>query len=364
MNTITVTASGFALSGPLVAGEPVAVTVSGVEMADGAAPCLTIRARFPNALLASAALSLDANAGAWTGTLYTATKQTVLAFLTARADEARPVALELLDAEHSESIARISASMLNSSLLPTDNPPDAHGPEYLGVPGPEGPEGPEGPAGKDGKDGADGKDGSDGADGKDGSPGAAATVSVGTVTTLSPGSAATVTNSGTSAAAVFNFGIPQGAKGDPQTPYASNPAANGTASPGSSNDYARGDHVHPTDTSRASVDELRYALASTTPTVSGTSATVEVADRAINDFTVATGITSLTITPPAAVTGMARDFFCRVTLTDSSLPTVTLTGATIDIGATEITGMTQGVNLLMFTEIASGHWLASRRSAS
>ena len=111
-------------------------------------------------------------------------------------------------------------------------------------------------------------------------------------------------------------------------------------------------------------DAVRYALASKTPTVSGTSATVACEDRAINGFTVATGITSLTITPPAAVTGRARDFFCRVTLTDSSLPTVTLSGATIDIGATEVAGMTQGVNLLMFTEISSGHWLASRRSAS
>jgi hypothetical protein len=109
---------------------------------------------------------------------------------------------------------------------------------------------------------------------------------------------------------------------------------------------------------------LRYAFASPTPTVSGTAATVACEDRAINDFTVATGITSLTITPPAAVTGRARDFFCRVTLTDSSLPTVTLSGGTIDIGSTEVAGMTQGVNLLMFTEIASGHWLASRRSAS
>ncbi|MBQ1428054.1 MAG: hypothetical protein IIZ06_00150, partial [Kiritimatiellae bacterium] len=107
-----------------------------------------------------------------------------------------------------------------------------------------------------------------------------------------------------------------------------------------------------------------YAFASPTPSVSGTSATVACEDRSINDFTVATGITSLTITPPAAVTGRARDFFCRVTLTDSSLPTVTLSGETIDIGATEVAGMTQGVNLLMFTEIASGHWLASRRSAS
>ena len=111
-------------------------------------------------------------------------------------------------------------------------------------------------------------------------------------------------------------------------------------------------------------DYIRYAFSSPAPSVSGTSATVACEDRAINDFTVATGITSLTITPPAAVTGRARDFFCRVTLTDSSLPTVTLSGATIDIGASEVAGMTQGVNLLMFTEIASGHWLASRRSAS
>ena len=109
---------------------------------------------------------------------------------------------------------------------------------------------------------------------------------------------------------------------------------------------------------------LRYAFASPTPSVSGTSATVACEDRAINDFTVATGITSLTITPPADVTGRARDFFCRVTLTDSSLPTVTLSGGTIDIGASEVAGMAQGVNLLMFTEISSGHWLASRRSAS
>lgn len=144
MPTITVNASGFVLDGPLVAGEPAAVSVSGVEFAESPRPCVTIRARFPNALLASADLTFDENAGAWTGTLYTATKQTVLAFLTARADEARPVALELIDAEHSESVARVSVPMLNSSLLPTDNPPDAHGPEYLGVPGEKGDKGDEG----------------------------------------------------------------------------------------------------------------------------------------------------------------------------------------------------------------------------
>lgn len=48
-----------------------------------------------------------------------------------------------------------------------------------------------------------------------GQPGAAATINPGTVTTLSPGSPATVTNSGSTSAAVFDFGIPRGDKGDP-----------------------------------------------------------------------------------------------------------------------------------------------------
>ena len=50
--------------------------------------------------------------------------------------------------------------------------------------------------------------------GTDGQDGAAATIAVGTVTTGAAGSSATVTNSGTSSAAVFDFTIPQGAKGD------------------------------------------------------------------------------------------------------------------------------------------------------
>lgn len=54
-------------------------------------------------------------------------------------------------------------------------------------------------------------------DGSDGAPGAAATISAGTTTTLPAGSSATVTNSGTSSAAVFDFGIPQGATGTAAT---------------------------------------------------------------------------------------------------------------------------------------------------
>ena len=55
--------------------------------------------------------------------------------------------------------------------------------------------------------------GATGANGADGADGAAATIAVGTVSTGAPGSAATVTNAGTSSAAVFNFSIPQGATG-------------------------------------------------------------------------------------------------------------------------------------------------------
>ena len=50
--------------------------------------------------------------------------------------------------------------------------------------------------------------------GTPGAQGPAATIAVGTTTTLSPGAAATVVNAGTSSAAVFNFGIPAGLKGD------------------------------------------------------------------------------------------------------------------------------------------------------
>lgn len=50
-----------------------------------------------------------------------------------------------------------------------------------------------------------------------GADGAAATIQVGTVTTLAAGSSATITNSGTTAAAVFDFEIPAGAAGNPGT---------------------------------------------------------------------------------------------------------------------------------------------------
>jgi len=52
-----------------------------------------------------------------------------------------------------------------------------------------------------------------GAQGPQGIPGQAATISVGTVTTLPSGSSPTVLNSGTSSAAVLNFSLPTGTQG-------------------------------------------------------------------------------------------------------------------------------------------------------
>lgn len=83
------------------------------------------------------------------------------------------------------------------------------------MPGPQGPKGPEGPAGPPGKNGKDGEPGPAGKDGAPGPAGTAATIRVGTTTTLPAGSKATVENVGTDSAAILNFGIPKGDKGDP-----------------------------------------------------------------------------------------------------------------------------------------------------
>ena len=78
--------------------------------------------------------------------------------------------------------------------------------------GKDGSPGPAGPQGEPGQQGPQGPAGADGAPGKDG---AAATVTVGAVTTGEPGTDAAVTNTGTENAAVLDFLIPKGEKGDP-----------------------------------------------------------------------------------------------------------------------------------------------------
>lgn len=76
-----------------------------------------------------------------------------------------------------------------------------------GIQGPQGQPGPYGPVGPIGPVGAEGIQGTTGLQG------AAATLNAGTTTTLNAGEEARVSNSGTSAAAIFNFAIPQGVPG-------------------------------------------------------------------------------------------------------------------------------------------------------
>lgn len=78
----------------------------------------------------------------------------------------------------------------------------------------QGPQGEQGEKGEKGDTGAQGPEGPQGATGPQGEPGDAATISVGTVTTLPAGSNATVTNAGTAREAIFNFGIPRGEDGN------------------------------------------------------------------------------------------------------------------------------------------------------
>ncbi len=76
--------------------------------------------------------------------------------------------------------------------------------------------------------------------GTPGAQGNAATIAVGTTTTLNPGESATVVNVGTSSAATFNFGIPkgeqgvQGIQGSPGTAATATAGTTTTGAPGSS----------------------------------------------------------------------------------------------------------------------------------
>ena len=76
------------------------------------------------------------------------------------------------------------------------------------------PKGDKGDQGQQGEQGLQGLPGPQGPQGIQGATGAAATIKVGTVTTGAAGTAAKVVNSGTTSAAVLDFTIPQGAKGE------------------------------------------------------------------------------------------------------------------------------------------------------
>jgi len=82
-----------------------------------------------------------------------------------------------------------------------------------GAAGATGATGPQGPAGPQGATGATGPIGADGIKGDTGNNGTAATITIGSVTTGNAGSNASISNAGSSSAAVFNFTLPTGAAG-------------------------------------------------------------------------------------------------------------------------------------------------------
>ena len=95
--------------------------------------------------------------------------------------------------------------------------------------------------------GPQGPQGAQGIQGIQGLTGTAATINVGTVTTGAAGSSATISNAGTTGAAIFNFAIPRGdtgATGPPSNLSSLTPENLGTAASGSATDASRGDHVH------------------------------------------------------------------------------------------------------------------------
>lgn len=125
-----------------------------------------------------------------------------------------------LEVVNANNVIEYSPQKANFKLKNTGGPkgePGAQGPK--GDTGPQGPAGPQGIQGEKGDKGAQGERGPQGIQGPQGekgdtgAAGAAATIAVGTTTTGAEGTNASVTNSGTSSAAVFDFTIPRGATG-------------------------------------------------------------------------------------------------------------------------------------------------------
>jgi hypothetical protein len=105
-----------------------------------------------------------------------------------------------------------------------------------------------GPAGAKGDTGDKGDKGDKGDVGGVGPAGAAATVTVGVVTTGAAGTSATVSNSGTSDAAVLDFTIPKGEKGDKGDTGADGPQGNqGLKGDDGASIYLKGVVATPTD---------------------------------------------------------------------------------------------------------------------
>ena len=106
-------------------------------------------------------------------------------------------------------LQEIDISNVDSVLTGPQGPQGEPGPQ-----GPQGPTGPQGPAGPVGPQGATGATGATGQTGPQGPSGVSPTITIGSVSTVSPDTPASVSNSGTESAVILNFEIPRGYQGD------------------------------------------------------------------------------------------------------------------------------------------------------
>jgi len=113
---------------------------------------------------------------------------------------------------------------------------------------------------------------------------------------------------------------------------------------------------------KAEAAALRYDLATPDQTPSGTTVAVTLQDRAVNSVTLASTVTAATFTFPEKVAGKARDFFLRLTIEGTTVPTIyfvegsgnavepTDTNDLFDADDDSWAEIEPGVNLIMFTE--------------
>ena len=141
------------------------------------------------------------------------------------------------------------------------------------------------------------------------------------------------------------------------------PSMDGTAAVGVSDDYARADHVHPSDTNKADASALRYAMpAAVALVVENDAATLVCADRAVTNATIASGFSTLNLTFPAEASGYVRDFYLRITVAaGQSAPSISVPqGVTIENAGGAVPEIADGeasaaaTTLVWFSETAPG----------
>ena len=156
-------------------------------------------------------------------------------------------------------------------------------------------------------------------------------------------------------------------RSDIPSPSSTTPSMDGTAAVGVSDDYARADHVHPSDTSKADASALRYAMpASVALVAENDAATLVCADRAVTNATIASGFATLNLTFPAEVSGYVRDFYLRITVAaGESAPALSIPqGVTIENAGGAVPEIADGeasaaaTTLVWFSETAPGVFTA------